>query len=354
MMAVILAGGQGSRLWPLSRRRKPKQFHALLSDKPLLVEAYERLLPFIAPQDVYVSAASQFSSFVSEMLPAIPIDRYFFDPVRLDSGLSMACAAQRLCLLGRGDEPVVFIPTDQAIDDPERFRQALAVGERLVKETGKLLDISVAPKYPLTTLGYTRVGELYDRIDGVDVYKFLEHKEKPDRATAQTYLDSGDYLWHANYYMWTPRKMLEAFAQHASHIHQTISSWSGRDDDRSIDSLTPISIEKAVTEYLSPDDVLIIKGDFGWTDVGIFRMLAEQLASQADNQGNVICGKGLALDSANCFIHGHPAKLIAAFGVSDLVIVDTPDALLICPKDRSSEIKDLVAALEEAEHKDLL
>jgi mannose-1-phosphate guanylyltransferase len=355
MIAVILAGGQGTRLWPLSRKSKPKQFHALVSERAMLVDAYERLRQRIAAEDIYISVVPEFVEHVQALLPDVPTERYIIEPARRDSGPAMAFAAHQLVQLGRGDEAFVFVPTDHAIENADRFLQALFVGERLVNETGKLLDISVKPEFPATGLGYTRIGELHAAIDEIEVYTFLAHKEKPDKETAQTYLDSGEYLWHANYYMWTPRLLLEAYGRHAKDIHDVITAWQGTEDDvRAFDALRAVSIDKAVTEQLLPQDVLIIKGDFGWSDVGSFNILADRQAGQADAKGNIIRGKAVTVDVNNCYIHGGADKIIAAFGIDDLVIVDTPDALLICPKDRAPEIKSVIQALQDADHQELL
>lgn len=355
MIAVILAGGQGTRLWPLSRRSKPKQFHALISSKTMLVEAYERLRLRLAAEDIYISVVPEFVEHVRALLPEIPLERYIIEPARRDSGPAMAFAAQQLVTLGRGDEPFVFVPTDHAIDDAEMFLRALSVGERLVNETEKLLDISVKPEFAATGLGYTRIGPKHSLIDEIEVYTFLAHKEKPDEATAQAYLDSGEYLWHANYYMWKPRLLLEAYRRHAQDIYDVISAWEGTEEDYlSFDALRAVSIDKAVTEKLLPEDVLIIKGDFGWSDVGSFNILADRQSEQGDEQGNIIRGKAVTVDAHDCYIHGGADKIIAAFGVSDLVIVDTPDALLICPKDRAPEIKSVIQALQDADHQEWL
>lgn len=355
MIAVILAGGQGSRLWPLSRRDKPKQFQALMSEKAMLVDAYDRLRLRMETDDIFVSVVPEFVSHVHALLPDIPFDHYLVEPARRDSGPAMAFAAQQLVNRGRGDEVFVFVPTDHAIDDTDRFLQALSVGEQLVQDTGKLLDISVMPEFASTSLGYTRIGKQQVKHQGIEVYTFLEHKEKPDKETAELYVASGEYLWHANYYMWKPSRLLEAYQRHAPDIYAVVSVWQDTEGDRqAFQMLRPISIDKAVTEFLAPDDVLIIKGDFGWSDVGAFNVLSERQSDRADERGNVLRGKALTVDSDRCYIYGQADKIIAAFGISDLVIIDTEDALLVCPKDRAPEMKLLIEEMKKAKLDDYL
>jgi len=337
MIAVILAGGRGTRLWPMSRRQKPKQFYEIISDNPMIVDVYNRLKERFDAEDIYISTQPEFKDLISQLFPTVADDKFILEPHKRDTGPAYAFIAQRLKNEGRGDEPVALIPTDHYIDNVPRFLDSLHVAEKLINETGKMLDISVVPNFPSTILGYTQIGEKYGEFKGIDVFNFKGHKEKPDQATALSYVQSGNYLWHASYYMWTPNNFLEAYKSYAPEIYEKLDDY---------ENMPSISIDYAVTEKMNPEDVLIIRGDFGWSDIGAWDVLHDRLKHQ-DELGNVTRGEVIGLDTNNCLLYTKPGKIMAVLGVSDLVVVDTEDALLICPQSRSQEVKKIVKRLED-------
>ncbi len=347
MNAIILAGGQGTRLWPMSRRDKPKQFFSILSSYPMIVEVYNRLAHQFSADQIYIATLEPFVPITKELLPELKDTHFFTEPSKRDSGPAMALAAWRLQKEGKGDEAFVFIPTDHYIADIDRFLHTIAIGGQLVNETGKMVDISVTPEFASTTLGYTQIGDQFKTIDGIEVFAFAGHTEKPDHAKAKEYVDSGKYLWHANYYMWTPKLLLEAYKKHAPEIYTLLEQMdvasSKEDKDALYDKMPSVSIDYAVTEKIDSEDVLIIKGDFGWSDIGAWDVLHDRLKQkQADENQNVLKGDIIALETSNSLIYSQQNKMIATIGLSDMVVVDTPDALLICPKGRSQEVKKLI------------
>ncbi len=356
MNAVILAGGQGTRLWPMSRRNKPKQFFELLSEHPLIVDAYHRLRPRFEPSQIHIATIPEFAEMIAKLLPEIPQENYFIEPHKRDSGPAMAFAAFSLKKLGKGDEPVVFIPTDHFIAQENKFLDALAVGEQLIQETGKMLDIAILPRFASTELGYTQIGASYGKYGDVEVFQFASHKEKPDRKTALGYIQSGSYLWHANYYMWTPSLLLEAYGKYAPEIASLLEEISAEPDHlEEIYGRMPVrSIDYAVTEKMDPFQVLIIRGDFGWSDIGTWNVLYDRLSELNGEDGNVVKGKTVTIDSNRNLIYGSNEKLIATIGIHDMIIVDTKDGLLICPQSRASEVKTLLAKVEHEGLEDYL
>lgn len=349
MKAVILAGGVGSRLWPMSRKERPKQFFDVVGEEPLIRDTYRRLLRSFPAEKIYFSISPAYDQLVHETFPEVPDDHILIEPERRDTGPAMGYVAALLELTDP-DEPIVFIPSDHYIRDEELFIQCLETGGKLIEETGKLLDIGITPTFPSTILGYTKIGEEFRNVDGVQVFEFKGHKEKPDYHTARAYLEFNEYLWHANYYMWTPKKFMEAFEKYAPDMGATLREiQKAVKEDRADDiaklysELEKISIDYAVTEKMNPDDVLIIKGDFGWSDIGAWDTLYDRLSEDGKN---VTKGHCLHIDTSGSLIYGPSEKLVAVVGMKDVVVVDTGDALLVCPREGAQRVKEIVEVLK--------
>ncbi|HHX58163.1 MAG TPA: mannose-1-phosphate guanylyltransferase, partial [Candidatus Moranbacteria bacterium] len=257
------------------------------------------------------------------------------------------------------DEPMAFVPSDHYIGRKEKFIKSLHEAEKVIKETGKLVDISIYPTDPNTALGYTKVGELKKEQGGVKFFEFLGHTEKPDFKTAQRYLEEGGYLWHANYYMWTPKLFLEAYAKYSPEHYQKLmeikEELEGNADSTKIANLysemEKISIDYAIMEKMDSENVLIIQGDFDWKDIGAWDTLHENLMNKADERRNLVRGERVNIDTSGSIIYGQEGKVIATIGIDDMVIVDTEDALLVCPKSRAQEVKKVIEELKERGNK---
>ncbi len=250
---------------------------------------------------------------------------------------------------------MVFVPSDHYIANEELFLKTLSAAGRLVEETGKLLDIGITPTFPNTALGYTKIGPAFATVDGIECFAFAGHTEKPSRTLAELYLKDRAYLWHANYYTWTPAKFLEAIETHAPELarglkklDRSLDSASGlaRDDKSGYASLPKVAFDRAVTEHLTPDDMLVLRGDFGWSDIGSWDTLHERLAPEA--QDNVVKGNAVLVETHGSLVYVPEGKAAAVIGLEDVVVVDTGDALLVCRKDQSQQVKDAVARLREA------
>ncbi len=349
MRIVILAGGIGTRLWPMSRSTKPKQFYDILSEQPLLRDTFDRVAAAYEKEDIYLAISPTFLDLAKAALPELPDDHFIIEPERRDTGPAMGFVAAVLSLTAP-DEPIVFIPADHYIKDVSRFLELLRVGDELIRRDGVLVDIGIPPTFASTALGYTKIGPSCDVVNGVPIFTFAGHTEKPPYEVAKSYLDDGSYLWHANYYMWTPRKFLEAFATYAPDtgaiLTQIQEAYQLQGHDRVAmlyAQLPKISFDYAVMEKMDHRNVRILRGDFGWSDIGTWDTLYDRLSGE---EKNVVKGNAVLHETDGTLVYASGDRMIATHGVRDLVIVDTPDALLVCHRNSADTLKELLKEVE--------
>jgi mannose-1-phosphate guanylyltransferase len=354
MKIIILAGGSGTRLWPMSRAAKSKQFNAVIGEKTLLETTLDRFAGSYAPHKIFISTTPQCLANVRQILPSFSKENIIIEPEGRDTAAAMGYVSGFMSLLDP-DEPMVFIPSDHYIKDTAKFLEVLQVAEEKIKDTGKLVDVGIVPESPSTALGYTKIGKMLSNKNGIEIYEFLGHKEKPVYEKAKKYLESGNYLWHGNFYMWTPKLFLEAFKKYSPEVynplHKVIKFLQEKKSEKEIalqySKIPRVMIDYAVTEKMNPRDIFIIKGDFGWSDIGDWDVLHKKAVLEKDKEGNLFQGDWVGLDTSQSLIYSYPEKIVATIGVDDMIIVDTPDALLVCPKGRSQDVKKIVEKMKK-------
>lgn len=359
MKFIILAGGSGTRLWPLSRTHRPKQFTRLMGEVTMYEETIHRILDRWTRNNLYVSTNEKFAQLIQSLSSDISPDHFIIEPARRDTGPAMGYVAALLELTDP-DEPIAFVPSDHHIQDVATFQTMFTVAEKLIQEKSVLVDVGVTPTFPNIHLGYIRTGNQVAKEKGIELYEFSGFKEKPDLETAESYLKQGNYLWHANYYMWTPRKFMEAYEKHSpthgKHL-RAIQAAHQKGDTKVVEehflAMEKISIDYAIAEKLDPGTMWIAKGDFGWSDLGSWDMLYEELKHEQDSSKNLIRGHWQGIDTSGTVVYGNGNKLVATIGVENLVIVDTDDALLVCDRARAQEVKKVVEELEKAGEKEV-
>jgi mannose-1-phosphate guanylyltransferase len=349
MYAVILAGGSGKRLWPLSRRESPKQLLDIThSQRPLLQETFTRLQPLVPLDNVYVITAGQYVGSTRERLPSLPSENVIVEPEGRGSAPAIGLAALHIW---RKDPEAVMacLPADHHITEPERFRRALSAAEQVAQQ-GHLVTLGIKPERPHTGYGYIELGQRLSEVDDHAVYSVARFTEKPDEETAVRFVQGGRHLWNSGMFIWKASAFLEEVARHLPRLDDCLSQLDcvlgTEDENEALERLWP-QVEKETVDFgimEKADDVVVIPVGMGWSDVGSWASLMELLP--ADGDGNVVVGDHLGLETRGSLIYSQ-GRLVATLGVENLIVVETDDAILVCPKDRAQEVKRLVERLEQ-------
>ncbi len=341
---VIMAGGSGTRFWPLSRAARPKQFLALATQRPLITETALRLKGLAKPKDLFIVCGAAHARSAAKLVPSLPKANLLVEPAARNTAPAIGLAA--LHVARRDPKGVmVVLPSDHHVADIPGFQRQLSVGGA-VAEQGYLVTLGIQPHRPETGYGYIRVGE---PIDGHS-RKVAAFVEKPDLARAQEYLASGDYLWNGGIFLFRADVILEAFHVLMPELAKgldTLAAHLGKSSyskqlAKIFPKLPSVSIDYGVME--KAEKLAVVPGDFGWSDVGSFEAMPE--VRKKDAAGNVVSGKGaLVLESEGCVVLAGEDRPVAVVGMKDVVVVDAGDAFLVVPKARSQEVRKAVEAL---------
>jgi mannose-1-phosphate guanylyltransferase len=363
MKMVLFCGGSGTRLWPMSRASRPKQFQPLVGELSLFQMMMRRLERGFGLENVFVSTGAIYHDLILEQAPALPPDNIITEPEMRDTLAAVGYAVTVLNHRFPGCTLATLWGADHVIRDDAEFILLLKIARDLAVERGWTVKIDVRPTYPSTALGYIEVGDVVARVAGHDVLAYKRQVEKPDEQTARRFIEEGTYVWNTGYIVWTAEKILglyERYAPAAYEVLQKIACALGTPDERSVIDeqyarLPKQSIDYGIFEKMGGEGRVVIPADLGWRDIGAWDVLRDEVASSGggDREGNVIQGWHLGVDTRRTLVYGSARKLIVTIGLEDYVVVDTPDALLVCPAARSQDVKKVVDSLK-AEHSELL
>ncbi|NIR49374.1 mannose-1-phosphate guanylyltransferase [candidate division KSB1 bacterium] len=343
MFALIMAGGAGKRFWPKSREKHPKQLLNILGEKTLIQNTVDRLSPLFSMDQIFVISNEKQKDEVRRQLPSLPEKNLIVEP----KGKNTApCIGLSALLLEKIDPEAVMIvlPADHLIQNDERFINALRVGARVAREKDSMVTLGIEPTYPSTGYGYIQFNEQLEVIDDVTLLKVKTFAEKPNLATAGRFISSGDFLWNSGIFIWKCKRILRELEEHLPHLYDglmEIKEVLGTPEEeetirRVYCQIKSISVDYGVMEHA--EDVVVIKGKFGWNDLGSWDEVYNIL--EKDEDDNVLVGEHIIKDSRNCYVEA-PGKCVALMGVNDLIVVDTGDVLLICPRERAQDVKEL-------------
>jgi mannose-1-phosphate guanylyltransferase len=364
--AVILAGGRGTRFWPRSRTRMPKQLLNIVGENTMLRQTVERLIPLLIPPDRIwcVTNAAQ-ARALRKQLPMGARNKVLTEPFGRNTAAAIALAAVHIRHAAKGEALMAVLPADHYIADAERYRKIVRSALEVARGKGRMVVLGIPPTRPETGFGYIERGEPPFGVEGLKVFPVLRFTEKPELAVAKEYVDSGRYQWNAGMFFWRVSTFLDALRRFLPDTHEAIEALAEHIGKRSYEAqlkriysrLENISVDYALLEKSAvagsaeAGSVFVIPAEIGWSDIGSWAAVYELLAKQPGE--NILAGPGEMLDAEGNFLWS-PEKFVAAVGVRNLVVVETADALLVCPRERAQDVGKIVKILEQRKLKRLL
>ena len=361
-VALIMAGGSGTRFWPLSTNEKPKQFLDLVSEKTMIKETVDRILKLIPSENIFISTNINHLEIVKKELPQIPVRNIIFEPMARDTAACIGYASQIIDKI-MGNSIMAVLPSDHLIEKEDEFLKSLEFAFEAAKED-RIITLGIRPSYPETGYGYieyVKKNKSCEKKDGLCIYKVKRFREKPNKELAEKYIEQGNFLWNSGIFVWKTKFILSEIKKHMdSHksvleniekllekvdlkeFHGEKLSSYVRDEFKNFEK---ISIDFGVMEHTK--SVSVIPVNIGWNDVGSFKSLGDIFSK--DDKGNVVKSEKFEkIDSeGNIIINKENDKMIATIGLENIVIVNTKDALLVCHKDKSQEIKKILDKIEK-------
>jgi len=352
---ALFCGGAGTRMWPASRRSKPKQFQPLVGSESMFQQALRRIKKGFPIKDVYVITGREYVGLVVQQEPDLPLENVIIEPEMRDTLAAVGYAAA--VLDKKFDNPIVasLWAADHLVKNDEQFINALKSAYEFVKSSSKIVSIDVRPTYPNIHVGYIQVGKMIKKINSLAIFEYIRQIEKPDIKTAKKFTAGWEYLWHAGYKVWRAQKMLALYKKFAPKVYKGLvkiqEAWGKDNQDEIVRQIYPnfekVSVDYAIFEKVDPKEMVVLSADLGWSDIGAWNILKDELSE--NTKDNVVQGEIFDIDSKDCLIYANAKdKIVATIGLEDLIVVDTDDALLVSKKDRISEIKKIVEKLKEA------
>ncbi len=348
MIALIMAGGIGTRFWPLSKKENPKQFLHILGERSMIQQTVDRILPIIQYDDIYIVTNESQFPLVIEHLPDLPEENIIAEPMGRNTAACIGLSAVLLQDKYPQDETMLVLPADHYIGRPQDFRTIVSHASDYVKKHKNLLTFGIEPTYPATGYGYIESGKQVQE-SPIPIFKVRQFKEKPNQETAEKFINAGNFAWNSGMFLWRMDSILQALHSLMPELYASLqkikNEWKTNNDEVTnlYSQLKSVPVDVGIME--KADDAVVVPISIEWNDIGSWEALDEMM--EKDREGNYCKSQILGIDAHNSYIYSDdPKKVIALIDIDDLVVVDTEDSLLICKKEKSQDVKKIVQRLE--------
>lgn len=357
MYALIPAGGSGKRLWPLSRSNHPKHLLKITGNQSMIQETVSRLQSLTSLEKIFVITAESHCGEVGEHLQDLPDGNILIEPARRDTAAAIGLGLMQVY----NEDPEALVASfhsDHLIAKEREFKKLIRRACLVASSHDAIVTIGIAPSYAATNFGYIATGEEFTAVKDTMVFRVEGFREKPNFPTAQAFLAAGNYFWNAGIFIGKVQFLIEKYKQHVPKIFRKLQEiykhYGQKDFDKVLREIYPsiskVPIDMAIMEKVS--EMLVIPADIGWSDLGTWNELHDTLP--LDKHGNFEMGEHVRVDTVHSLVYGQPGKLVATIGLENMIVVDTPDALLVVPKDRCGQMKDLLQKIKNKRKKQYL
>ncbi len=353
-----MAGGSGTRFWPASRQVKPKQLLKMGNSRTMLQTTFDRLNGLVSSEHVLVLTNQQLTDAVVAQLPDLPIEHVVGEPCKRDTAPCIGVAASLVQAADR-DGIMIVMPSDHVIEPKGEFHRAIRAGVKLIEEDpSRIVTFGIRPSYAAESFGYIQRGEAITSVPGIATFGVENFREKPNRATAEEYLAAGTFYWNSGIFLWKASTILDALKSYEPAMYEHLEAIAQGIGTRNFQSIFATEFEKiqgksidfAVMERYA--NVCVIEAPFSWDDVGSWQAIARLIPP--DEKGNAADGPYLPIDSSNMIIRSESDHLVVTIGMKDTIVVHTPDATLVAPKEEEERVREVVKQLTELGHQQYL
>jgi mannose-1-phosphate guanylyltransferase len=339
---VIMAGGTGTRLWPVSRKEKPKQFQKFTSSKTMIQETYERVAKIADPENIFIATTGEYKSLVLEQLPEVKEDQLIIEPSAQGTAAAITLAAKTIADINP-QAIVATVASDHAIKNVGEFVSVINCAlETAEKHPDKLVTVGINPSYPDTGMGYIKIGKEFSNDNQRRIFYVDSFTEKPDKATAEKYLTGWEYLWNAAYFVFQAQNFLKIAEKYVPATHKIIIRENLVQKYSQIEN---VPIDTAIVEKMDGQDRLVIPSELDWSDVGNWGSLFDYFKDSLKSE-MIVKGNHVDVGSKDCLVYSED-KLVATIGLKNVIIVETDDAILVADRNNVSEVKKIIDKLKE-------
>jgi mannose-1-phosphate guanylyltransferase len=361
MYVVLMAGGIGSRFWPRSRSSKPKQLLNIFGNRSMMQMTYDRIKNLTEPEKILIITNNDLTDTIAEQIPGIPRENIIGEPYGRNTApcIGVACAIMKKREPADENDVMVVLPADHLIQEEQKYHDVLNAAVGYASKNNYLLTIGIVPSYPETGYGYIQRNETVLSENHKTIFKVKTFAEKPNRETAERFLKSGDFFWNSGMFVWNLKTIISEIEEHIPDLADGIGTISAdidtnRQNDAILDvysKIKSVSIDYGILEVSRR--VGVIEGDFTWNDVGSWE--AAHNIAKKDEKGNYVnAGRSILINAKDNYLYSSKNKMVVAMDVDGLVLVETEDAILVCKKDQSQNVKNVVDVIRQKNWDDYL